>query len=277
MRSLFEDPVLLEVVRLGSLALAGLFLILVLSFVVDRFVRRHASNHAAQLVRKFIFYIGLTGLVLSVMIELDFDLTGLLATAGVATVAIGFAAQTSLGNLISGLFLIAEKPFRIGDLIRADGVLGVVESIDLLSIKLRTLDNLFVRIPNENMLKGPVTTVTRYPIRRMDIDLGVAYKEDVGHVLNVLREIAQKNPYALDEPEPLILFNNFGDSALEFRFGVWFEKSNYLNLRNSLMSDIQTVFKAEGIEIPFPHITLYSGSETEPFPVQIESPRRSED
>jgi small-conductance mechanosensitive channel len=204
------------------------------------------------------------------MIELDFDLTGLLATAGIASVAIGFAAQTSLSNLISGLFLIGEKPFKIGDLIRVDGVLGVVDSIDLLSIKLRTLDNLFVRIPNENVIKAPVTNVTRYPIRRMDIDIGVAYKERAGRVLEILAEVARANRFALNEPEPLILFQDFGDSALKFRFGVWFEKSNYLLLRNSLLQDIQERFNTEGIEIPFPQITLHAGSETAPFPIRLE-------
>jgi small-conductance mechanosensitive channel len=270
-RSLIEDPFLSGIVRLCVLTVIGLLGIVLFSIVADRLMRRRASTHAAQLVRKFIFYTGVTGLVLTLLIELDFDLTGLLATAGIATVAVGFAAQTSLSNLISGLFLIGEKPFRIGDLIRVEGTLGVVESIDLLSIKLRTLDNLFVRIPNENMIKGPVTNITRYPIRRMDIQIGVAYKEDAGRVMQLLKDIARKNPMALDDPEPLILFNEFGDSALQFRFGVWFEKSNYLELRNSLMSDIQSCFNREGIEIPFPHITLYTGSETQPFPLHVAS------
>lgn len=277
MSAILENPLIYQVLRLGVLAVLGLGALSVVTYVADRFMRRHASLHVAQLVRKFIFYIGVTGLILSLMIELDFDLTGLLATAGIATVAIGFAAQTSLGNLISGLFLIGEKPFKIGDLIRADGVLGVVDSIDLLSIKLRTLDNLFVRIPNENMLKGPVTNITRYPIRRMDIDIGVAYKEDAGRVMALLGELARANRYALDEPEPLILFQDFGDSALKFRFGVWFEKSNYLNLRNSLLLDIQARFNKEGIEIPFPHVSLYTGSETAPFPLRVEHVHRSPD
>lgn len=277
MSAILENPLIYQALRLSVLILIGLAALFLVTFVADRFMRRHASLHVAQLVRKFVFYIGVTGLILSLMIELDFDLTGLLATAGIATVAIGFAAQTSLGNLISGLFLIGEKPFKIGDLIRADGVLGVVDSIDLLSIKLRTLDNLFVRIPNENMLKGPVTNITRYPIRRMDIDIGVAYKEDAGRVMRILAEIARGNRYALDEPEPLILFQDFGDSALKFRFGVWFEKSNYLNLRNSLLLDIQSRFNEEGIEIPFPHVSLYAGSETAPFPIRVEHVHASSD
>ena len=103
----------------------------------------------------------------------------------------------------------------------------------------------------------------------MDLDIGVAYREDVGKVIELLKELASENPLVLDDPEPLILFNNFGDSALEFRFGLWFEKSNYLVLRNSIMKEIKERFDKEGIEIPFPHVTLYSGSESSPFPVHI--------
>jgi len=266
---LFNTPEMDHAIRVGFFVILGLALLYTISYAVGRLLLSRQSPHYAQLLRKLIFYVGSAIILVSVLVELGIDLTGILATAGVATLAIGFAAQTSLSNLISGLFLIGEKPFRIGDLIRVNDILGIVESIDLLSIKLRTLDNLFVRIPNETMIKDPVTTITRFPIRRMDLDIGVAYKEDVARVMEILRELAKKNPFALDDPEPLLLFNNFGDSALQFKFGLWFEKSNYLNLRNSIMREIKERFDEEGIEIPFPHITLYAGSETSPFPVEL--------
>jgi small-conductance mechanosensitive channel len=267
-----NDPDISRLVRVSAFVIGGFALLYAISFALGRMLRNMQSAHFSLLLRKLVFYLGSVIILISVLLELGFDLTGLLATAGIATVAIGFAAQTSLSNLISGLFLIGEKPFRIGDLIRVNDVLGVVESIDLLSIKIRTLDNLFVRIPNESMIKNPVTTVTRYPIRRMDLDIGVAYKEDVGRVMEILKDLATHNPFVLDDPEPLILFNNFGDSALQFRFGLWFEKSNFLKLRNSIMRDVKERFDREGIEIPFPHMTLYSGSATGPFPVEVTGP-----
>jgi small-conductance mechanosensitive channel len=271
LKTLMDDPEIASLIRVAILVIIGFSLLYLFSFAVSRFLVSRQSPHFSQLARKFIFYVGSIIILLSVMLELGFDLRGLLATAGIATVAIGFAAQTSLSNLISGLFLIGEQPFSIGDLVRVNDTLGVVESIDLLSIKLRTLDNLYVRIPNESMIKNQVTTVTKYPIRRMDLDIGVAYREDVGRVMEVLKDLATKNPFVLDDPAPLILFNHFGDSALQFRFGLWFEKSNYLVLRNSIMKEIKERFDEEDIEIPFPHMTLYSGSETSPFPVQVQN------
>lgn len=264
-----EDPEVVRVFRVSVVVLLGFGLLYGVSLTLGRVLRDNASAHFSLLIKKLVFYLGAVVIILTVLLELGFDLRGLLATAGIATVAIGFAAQTSLSNLISGLFLIGEKPFRIGDLIRVNEVTGVVESIDLLSIKIRTLDNLFVRIPNESMIKNPMTNITRYPIRRMDLTIGVAYREDVARVMEILKDLAAANPLALDDPEPLILFNDFGESALQFRFGLWFEKSNFLKLRNSILQEIKERFDREGIEIPFPHVTLYSGSESGPFSVKL--------
>jgi small-conductance mechanosensitive channel len=196
-------------------------------------------------------------------------MTAVLGAAGIVGIAIGFASQTSVSNVISGIFLISEQPFQVGDLIKIGDTTGVVLSIDLLSIKLRTFDNQLIRFPNETLIKNQVNNITRFPIRRLDIELGVAYKENVEHVKKVLSEIARKNIYCLDEPEPLILFKNFGDSALEFLFAVWCVKTDYLKLRQTIMQKIKESFDVEGIEIPFPHRTLYTGSVTEPFPIQL--------
>jgi len=222
-----------------------------------------------MLVRKGIFYSGSIFVVLAILYQLGCKLTALLGAAGIAGIAIGFASQTSVSNIISGLFLISEKPFAVGELIKVGDTMGTVLSIDLLSVKLRTFDNQLVRIPNETLIKNQVNNITRFPIRRLDIELGVAYKEDITKVRNVLSDIAANNPYCLDEPEPLIVFKNFGDSALEFLFAIWCVKTDFLKLRNTIMQKIKERFDAEGIEIPFPHRTLYTGSVTSPFPVTV--------
>jgi small-conductance mechanosensitive channel len=102
--------------------------------------------------------------------------------------------------------------------------------------------------------------------------MGVAYKEDIGRVMKILKDIADKNPYCLDEPEPIFIFLNFGSSALEFLFAVWFAKADFLMLRNTLMPEIKRRFDEEDIEIPFPHQTLYTGAVTKPFPISIIPP-----
>ncbi|MFP4228963.1 MAG: mechanosensitive ion channel family protein [Salinivenus sp.] len=225
----------------------------------------------AMILRRMVFY-GIAGLfAASALVELGFDLGVVLGAAGILTVAIGFASQTSASNVISGLFLLGERPFAVGDIIRVGNTTGEVLSVDLLSVKLRTFDNLFVRIPNETMIKSEVTNLRRFPIRRVDLQVGVAYKEDLREVREVLMQVADRNPLCLEEPQPVIIFQGYGDSSINHQFSVWAATDNFLELRNSIPLEIKEAFDEHGIEIPFPHRTLYTGSETDPFPVRVTS------
>lgn len=258
-----------NLIRAGILIAVFLPAILVLAKIGTKVAGRRLSGQAGFVTGKLILYLGTLLLLATVMLQMGFKITAVLGAAGVLTVAISFAAQTSLSNLISGIFILWEQPFKVGEVVLVNDTRGIVVSVDLLSVKLRTLDNLYVRVPNEAIIKSQVTTITRFPIRRLDINLGVAYREDPERVMRVIREVAEANPHCLDEPPPIVLFTNFGASALEFFVGLWFEKSNFLNLRNSFMIGLKKRFDEEGIEIPFPHVTLYSGSETKPFPVEV--------
>jgi len=252
-------------------------MILVLGWPVVRMIAgllrksltKHSTPQASMLGYRFVLYGGSVILALTSLDQFGVPLSTILGAAGIASVAIGFAAQTSLSNLISGIFLIWEKPFAVEDVIKSGETTGVVVAIDLLSTKIRTFDNMLVRIPNETLIKSQTTNITRFQIRRFDINLGVAYKEDIGKVISILKDIADKNPNCLDEPEPLIVFKGFGDSALEFLFGVWFAKADFLKLRNSIQREIKERFDAEGIEIPFPHRSLYAGEASKPFPIRL--------
>ncbi len=267
--SIVQSPRFYALLRVAILLVITLPLLHLASVAIRRFAKRHVNEQSAMLIGKGIFYSGCVLLVVVIMQNLGFKLTAILGAAGILGVAIGFASQTSLSNIISGIFLIWERPFEAGDMIKVGDTQGVVLSIDLLSVKLRTTDNRYIRVPNESLIKSQVINITRFPIRRMDIDVGVAYKEDVGRVMQILTEIADKNPFALDEPRPLVLFKDFGDSALELMLGVWFSKTDFLNLKNSIMREIKERFDAEGIEIAFPHISVYTGTASEPFPVRV--------
>jgi len=234
----------------------------------QKLINRNFSRHHAVLFRRLVYWLILAMFIASALRQLGFSLGVLLGAAGVLSVAIGFASQTSASNLISGLFLIGEQPFELGDTIKVGGTIGEVLSIDLLSVKLRTFDNLFVRIPNEVLIKSEVTNMTRFPIRRFDMKVGVAYKEDIGKVRGVLMEVADMNPLCLDEPGPMFLFTGFGDSALELQFSVWTKRENFRELRNSIQEEVKRAFDAAGIEIPFPQRTLHIDAGTAPLPLR---------
>lgn len=227
------------------------------------------SPQQGMIASKLVLYVGMTVIVFSLLNEFGFKLTHLLAAAGVAGIAIGFAAQTSFSNIISGFFLMAEQPFVVDDLITVGNTTGVVMSIDMLSVRLRTFDNKMIRVPNEMLLKSDVTNITHFAIRRVDINIGVAYKENVQRIREILLDLARKNPYCLQEPEPVIIFSGFGNSSIDLFFGVWAEKAEFLKLKNTIQEEIKARFDEEGIEIPFPHVSLYKGSASEPLAIQI--------
>lgn len=236
--------------------LVGLPLVLLLSHLAGTALVKLGRAHAAMVVRRIILYFGLIGIVTSILLAFKVDLTGWLATAGIATIAIGFAAQTSLSNYISGLFLIGERSFRVGDLLRVGTTTGVVESIDMLSVKLRSLDNLYVRIPNEELLKSQTVTVTRFPIRRMEVLVRVGFEAPLERVRAVLKEVAESNPHCLREPAPLILVDELTEHGFNLRYGLWIEKTKYLDARNALFIELQRRFLVERIRFQLPRMVV---------------------
>lgn len=260
---------LLPFVRVIFLVLIGIPVVYLISKASRRYLTRRFSAQQGMITGKMIKYGGLVIIFIMVLRELGFELAPLLGAAGIVGIAIGFASQTSVSNVISGLFLIAEQPFVVGDVIRAGSTTGQVLSIDILSIKLRTFDNQFVRIPNETILKSEVVNITRFPIRRADLMVSVAYKEDLGQVKQILKEIARQHPLCLQEPEPLIIFEAFGASSIDLKFAVWATKEDWLKVKNEIQEEIKRRFDAEGIEIPFPHLSIYAGADSKPLAVEI--------
>lgn len=250
------------------LIVAGFLLARLARFTINRtFVSLTAQQRL--LLRRGVSYAIFLLFFISGLKELGFDFSVLLGAAGIVTLAVGFASQTSVSNIISGLFLVMERSVEVGDIITVNGRTGEVLTVDLLSTKLRTFDNLLVRIPNETMVKAEIVNLNRFPIRRIDVKLGVAYKEDLRKVKETLLGVADRNPLCLEEPTPLIIAQGFGESAINFQFSVWATKENYLELLNSIHEDIKRSFDAAHIEIPFPHRTLYAGLAGEGFPVRI--------
>jgi small-conductance mechanosensitive channel len=245
-----------QILRVGATVVLGYIIIRLIAALVQRYIMRKSTPQRQMIARKAITYLGFFLVLMAVLGELGVKLTALLGAAGIVAVAVGFASQTSVSNIISGLFLISEKPFAIGDVIKIGGTTGIIQSIDLLSIKIRTFDNMFVRIPNEKILSSEVTNVTRFPIRRMDITLQVSYEEDLNVVRRVLGEIAVANPWCLDEPVPVIVASDFKESGIDMLFGVWFSRSDFLELKNSIMNDVLARFRAEGIRMAYPHRTI---------------------
>lgn len=236
---------------------AGLYLVIaiVLARVGRSLARgvtadRMSAQHVMIAERLGYWLVLLLGIT-SAMREVGFDLSVLLGAAGVLTVAVGFAAQTSASNLISGLFLLGERPFVVGDVIRlASGTTGEVVGIDLLSVKLRTFDNLLVRVPNETLLKSEITNLTHFRIRRIDLVVTVDYSADLPFVRQLLIAVAEAEHCVLDEPRPTVQFTGFGDAGVELQFSAWATTGGYVDAKNRLAERVKATLDRERIAIP---------------------------
>ena len=240
LNSFFELERLSSMLKAGFLLIMGIFVAKVLKSYVTKIVGKRTSAQQTMIFGKIAFYSIIIIFAISALRELEFDLSIILGAAGILTVALGFASQTSVSNIISGLFLLADRPFQIGDVVTVGGTLGVVSEVELLSVKLRTFQNGYVRIPNETIIKTEVLNHTHFPIRRIDIDIGVAYKENISKVKEILFDTASRNPLCLEEPAPLFIYVGYGESSLDMKFCVWTLKDikkiyNYLSFCISII------------------------------------------
>jgi len=265
-----DNATALAWVRAIVTVVIGFLLAQLCARLVGRLAKHRLDRHRGILIRRLVFYSLFALALLFELRQVSHDISNIfLGAAGILTVAVGFASQTSASNLISGLFLIGEKSFAIGDTVNVGDTTGEVLSIDWLSVKLRTFDNLLVRLPNETLVKSQIINLSRFPIRRIDLKIGVGEKEDLSKVRAVLISVADSNPDVLIEPRPEVRFSEFGDSSFNLLFCIWTRRENYVVTRNALAEGIIQAFRQHDIELPYPYRALTTGSLSQPFPVSI--------
>lgn len=238
----------------------------ILTFVISKLTRHLPERLPLQLsafIRKGLYALVWAFALVQGLRAVGVDLISILGAAGVAGVAIGFAAQTTLSNIISGLFIMGERSIHLGDYIRTVGVEGTVEAVNLLSISLRQADNSLVRIPCESIIKNPVVNVTGDELRRCDFDLGVDYDSNLEQVRDVILELVEAEPLLATSPAPVVLFTGFGDSSLDLHIGAWCKTGDYHSVRFKFANNLLNEFRKQGINIPFPTRTVFSCQQNE--------------
>ncbi|MEM9291127.1 MAG: mechanosensitive ion channel [Acidobacteriota bacterium] len=252
LQDIFSPQRALDLVTAALIVLIGWVVAKAVRHTLRRVLRQRLSVDGASMVERGAGYGILTVAVLTALSQMGVEIGVLLGAAGVVTVGLSFAAQTSLSNLISGLFLLAERPFHAGDKVRIGTTTGEVLQVDLLSVKLRTFDNLSVRIPNETLLKAEIINLTHFPIRRADVQLTVGHETDFTRCEDELRQLVEALPEALDEPKPIFSIRAVHPQGVEVLFGVWSPQEGFIAFRTQLLRLVLERLRSAGVEVALP-------------------------
>lgn len=210
----------------------------------------------ARLLKVVLYFIGIT----VILGYFKVNLTGFIATAGIASLAIALAAQETIANWISGFAIMVDRPFKVGDRIELpDGQIGDVYQIGLRSTKILSFDNNLIIIPNTEMAKARIINFA-YPLPQTRIaqTIGVAYGSDLEKVKRVLLEICGNHPDVLKEPAPAVYFTEFGEFSLKLFLSCWVaDYRDLFRVRDELNMEIKRRFEEEGIVIPLPQRVVH--------------------
>ncbi|WP_282069361.1 mechanosensitive ion channel family protein [Olleya namhaensis] len=192
-------------------------------------------------------------LIVVVLGTLGVETTSFAAILAAAGLAIGLALQGSLGNFAGGVLIMLFKPFKIGDLIEAQGEVGVVKEIQIFTTKLTGLSNREIIIPNGSLSNGNIINFSTEGTRRVDLVFGVGYDSDIKQTKSVLMQVLKDNPKVLNTPEPTVNVMELADSSVNFAVRPWCKAEDYWAVYFETTEKTKEALDAAGIEIPYPH------------------------
>jgi len=257
---------MLENISLNSIIdFAGIVLLALLTLIIGFYIanlltriarKRMEKNNVDVTTRKFlgsIINVGLkTLVVISSIATLGVDSTTFAAVLAAAGLAIGLALQGSLANFAGGVLIVIFKPFEVGDFIKAQGHSGIVEEIQIFYTIIRTFDNQIIIVPNGELSNSSVINVNKLAKRRVDMNFGVGYGDDIDKVRSVLERLVEECPHKLEDESHVVMLTELGDSSVNFAVRIWTETANYWTIYQHMLDATKKAFDAEGINIPYP-------------------------
>ncbi len=192
-------------------------------------------------------------LILAILGTLGIETTSFAAILAAAGLAVGLALQGSLANFAGGVLLMIFKPIKIGDLIEAQGEIGVVKEIEIFTTKLTGLSNREIIIPNGSLSNGNITNYSTEGTRRVDLVFGVSYDADIKQTKEILLNVLKSHPKVLQNPEPTVNVMELADSSVNFAVRPWSTSDDYWDVYFDVTEQTKIALDAAGIEIPYPH------------------------
>jgi len=270
--------------KVNALKIAEAVAILVLGALIAVLVR--SSMRRALSVRlptyiykpleNFTFYSILATAGILALYPFGLNLGSLLVAGGFAGIVVGLAAQNSLGNVISGLFLVIEQPLKVGDPVTIGDVSGEVIDLRVMSLLIRTWDGYLVRIPNQTVFNSIITNYSGTRARRIDFIVGVHYDSDIDRAISAIKKYIDDNPYCLVSPSPEVFVDEYADSSINIRIRCWTPTRMWYPAKMDLQTGLKKALEKEGIQIPYPQLDLHIVSSEPVFRVETCNCRRKD-
>lgn len=238
------------ILRIGFLLFMGFIGIAAMKRLLIRALEHwYSDSICIPIMVRLITYMALFIIGASILQELGINITALLGAAGILGVAIGFAAQASMSNIISGIFILIEQPFSIDDEIQVDEYTGKVVDINLFSIGLLTPDHRFIRVPHEKLLKNIVINKTKRIKRRYEVTIALAFQEDLERAKDIFTRTMQQEPYCLANPEPIIWIDTLNGDMVQLTVAIWVDSTKLVEAKHRLLGALYTACKQEKIQL----------------------------
>lgn len=248
--------------RLNMMEILGAIAVLVIGLLVARLVSRWVERAltksprfdptVANFLSNVVKYALWALVLVTVLTQFGVETTSILAALGGMALAIGLALQGTLSNVASGVMILVQKPFKVGEAITAGSVTGTVQQIGLFTTELKQFDGLFVMVPNSQLWNQAIINFHRHPIRRFELIVGIAYGDSMVQAREELLEIAAADERVLDDPEPVSFVNSLDDSSIGIGLRVWCQTGDFVGLGWALTEKAKARFDDVGISIPFP-------------------------
>ena len=243
--------------------------ILLVGWVVIRLVDKALRKAMARANRKVLLVnfivsvvtkVGWAILLVTILSRLGVDVTPLIAGLGVTGFILGFAFQESLGNLASGLMIAINEPFKVGDVVDAAGHTGSVLEVNMMATVMLTPDNKRIVLPNKSVWGGPIVNYSALDKRRVDLQVGIAYGENVERAISVIRETVAKVPGVLAEPAPAVAVAGLDESQVTMNVRPWSKTGAYWAVYSGVLQAVKEELDRAGIEIPFPQVMVHTAA-----------------
>lgn len=253
-KNFFTAEMITNLISVAIGLVAFFLLFLLIKTIVKKILLKKGKTQIIPTVIRVVRYVLYVLVILYIFNVFNINISALLGAAGIIGVAVSFASQTSLSNIISGFFIISEHALKVGDYITVDGVSGTVTSVELLSVRIKTSDNQMARIPNEKILNANLQNTSFYPTRRITLTIPLSRNTDLDQALEVAKNIPEKCPQVLSDPEPAFYIDGFNEHGINLVISAWLQNSDLIAVKNQVYSSAKKLFEAANIEIAYPRL-----------------------